>query len=444
MLNIPGIDPSYFDRDSRAITAKIEIFFDGLHEDPLVVLPSNYLVDFELIEEAGAESNNPLGSVSLNEFSFTLINYDNSFSPTNTQGPYYGKIKIGVIVKAWIKPNIDSIENWIPLGIFRVSDWSCKLGAGMADVACTDMMQDLLRAPIPEMDVLVNSTFKDVFTYVLHQYGYDDTEIEVDELLTGIVQYAFVQFNNTSSYLQCMVEAAIAFISTTRQGKIAVKKFAATTPVSTFTDSDQLMSLNLEQSVVKTYDGVKLKFVLPQLSEVREILTVEELPLLSSRVEHDLILFENPVYVVTGAYILCNDLAYIESYKASVRGIRLVTLLEEADSSVAKIVVSGKNIDLISQEIADTSGNILSVENSYIQSPEYAAEYKTHLEQFVSSDVPSITLNTRGNPLLEIGDTIQVSSQRYKTSFLGIIKRMKFKYNGALSCEMTLMNAEVV
>ena len=32
MLVIPGIDPMYFDKDSRQITARLDIYFDGFEK----------------------------------------------------------------------------------------------------------------------------------------------------------------------------------------------------------------------------------------------------------------------------------------------------------------------------------------------------------------------------------------------------------------------------
>ena len=444
MLNIAGIDPTYFNRASREIIVKIDIYFNGILEQPVIILPSNYLVDMELTEEAGAESSNPLGSVSANELTFTLLNYDNIFSPTNSEGPYYGRINVGVPVKAWIKPADPLVLNWIPLGTFFVSEWSCRLGDGMADVTCADKVQELLRAPIPDMNVLRGATFENIFRYVFTCYGFTEDQMEVDPLLTESVQYAFIHFDGSAQYFQCLTEAAIAFIISTRYGKIAAKKFKRTTAVDTFTDSTQIMSINVEQSILKTYQGVQLKYALPQLSDTREVLTIEDLPVPIDRTVHNTFLFENPVFNISGVYISSDKLVVIEEYLASINGIQFTTFLDDADPTTARVVVSGKNVDLVLQELSDAESDVFMVENNYIQTTEYAETYKEHLEQFVSLDIPSITLNTRGNPLLEIGDTIDVESERYGITLAGIIKRMHFKYNGGLSCEVTLLNAEVV
>ena len=78
-----------FNAHSRCILLKLDIFFDGLQNEPLTVTRSDYLIDAELLEEAGAEDNNPLGAISANELAFSLYNDSGIFSPTNTESPYY-------------------------------------------------------------------------------------------------------------------------------------------------------------------------------------------------------------------------------------------------------------------------------------------------------------------------------------------------------------------
>ena len=70
--------------------------------------------------------------------------------------------------------------------------------------------------------------------------------------------------------------------------------------------------------------------------------------------------------------------------------------------------------------------------------------YKTVLNAFVNSTIPLLTVSVRGNPLLNIGDRISIQSTRYNLIFDGVIQRMKYAYNGSLSCEMTLLNNSII
>ena len=82
-----------YNSKSRKILMKIDVYFNGPTQAPTVMSVSDYLIEAEILEESGAESNWPLGSVSSNELTFSLHNKDAMFSPTNESGPYFGKIK---------------------------------------------------------------------------------------------------------------------------------------------------------------------------------------------------------------------------------------------------------------------------------------------------------------------------------------------------------------
>lgn len=431
---------SYYDKSTRHILGKLEIFFDGYENEPITIDMSNYLIDYQIVEEASAEDKNPLGAISANELTFTLTNFKGIFSPSNVNGPYYGKIKTGVMVKPYIKPG--NAINWTPLGVYFVSDWSSKMGSATAFVTCCDVIQDLLLSPMPDLDVKLNVTFASYIKYVLRMYGFANAE--VDEKLNMLLPYGFIAYDKTPGLLQAIVEASMSVLVATRLGSLAVKKLRRSTPVATFTDSNQLISVDIEQSIIKTYNGVKLTYVIPQLSEDREVLVVDNLGIPKGTTTHNLIKYSKPVFNISAVAISGDIPSVIEKYTSTNFGITLVTRLDAEESTSAKLSVTGKNIDLVEQELNDGLTNMLEVYNPYIQISNYAANYKESLTNFVNADIPVLELTVRGNPDITIGDTVEVHSAKYKIDFVGIVKRTVLKYSGNLTCNMTLLNAEVI
>lgn len=431
---------SYYDKSTRHILGKIEIFFDGYENEPITIDMSNYLIDYQIVEEASAEDKNPLGAISANELTFTLTNFKGIFSPSNVNGPYYGKIKTGVMVKPYIKPG--NAINWTPLGVYFVSDWSSKMGSATAFVTCCDVIQDLLLSPMPDLDVKLNVTFASYIRYVLRMYGFANAE--VDEKLNALLPYGFIAYDKTPDLLQAIAEASMSVVVATRLGSLAVKKLRRSTPVDTFTDSNQLISVDIEQSIIKTYNGVKLTYVIPQLSEDREVLVVDNLGIPKGTTTHNLIKYSKPVFNISAVAISGDVPSVIEKYTSTNFGITLVTRLDAEESTSAKLSVTGKNIDLVEQELNDGLTNMLEVYNPYIQISNYATSYKESLTNFVNADIPVLELTVRGNPDITIGDTVEVHSNKYKIDFVGIVKRTVLKYSGNLTCNMTLLNAEVI
>lgn len=437
---MPGANP-YYDRPTRRILGKLDIFFDGYENEPITIDMSNYLIDYQIVEEASAEDKNPLGAISANELTFTLTNFNSIFSPSNVNGPYYGKIKTGVMVKPYIKPD-DAIIDWTPLGVYFVSDWSSKMNSAVAFVTCCDVIQDLLLSPMPDLDVKLNVTFTNYIKYVLSMYGFANAE--VDETLNVLLPYGFIAYDKTPDILQAIVEASMSILVTTRLGSLAVKKLHRRTPIATFTDSNQLIAVDVEQSIIKTYNGVKLTYVIPQLSEDREVLVVDSLGIPTGTTAHNLIKYSKPVFNISAVAISGNVPSVIEKYTSTNFGITLVTRLDAEESTSSKLSVTGKNIDLVEQELNDGLTNMLEIYNPYIQVSNYADNYKASLTNFVNADIPVLELTVRGNPDITIGDTVEVHSDKYKIDFVGIVKRTVLKYSGSLTCNMTLLNAEVI
>lgn len=437
---MPGAS-SYYDKSTRHILGKIDIFFDGYENEPTTIDMSNYLIDYQIVEEASAEDKNPLGAISANELTFTLTNFNSIFSPSNVNGPYYGKIKTGVMVKPYIKPD-DATIDWTPLGVYFVSDWSSKMSSAITFVTCCDVIQDLLLSAMPDLDVKLNVTFTNYIKYVLSMYGFANAE--VDETLNALLPYGFIAYDKTPDILQAIVEASMSVLVTTRLGSLAVKKLRRRTPVATFTDSNQLISVDVEQSIIKTYNGVKLTYVIPQLSEDREVLVVDNLSIPKGTTTHNLIKYSKPVFNISAVAISGNVPSIIEKYASTNFGITLVTRLDAAEGTSSKLSVTGKNIDLVKQELNDGLTNMLEVYNPYIQVSNYADNYKASLTNFVNADIPVLELTVRGNPDITIGETVEVHSDKYKLDFVGIVKRTVLKYSGNLTCNMTLLNAEVI
>ena len=145
-----------FNQMGRYLSIKLAIYFDGLAADPLTVVKSQYLMDASWLEEGSADSSSLFGTVSSNELTFRLLNKDGMFSPTNAAGPYYGKIKAGVPVVLYIKPENDNDDvDWTQLGIYFTTGWTAEVTGLYADVTANDVWYNILKQPIPNYPVVL-------------------------------------------------------------------------------------------------------------------------------------------------------------------------------------------------------------------------------------------------------------------------------------------------
>ena len=434
-----------FNAHSRCILLKLDIFFDGLQNDPLTVTREDYLIDADILDEAGAEDNNPLGAISANELSFSLYNENGIFSPTNTNGPYYGKIKVNVPIIPYMKPDMDdgTEVNWIKMGVYYVSDWNATVTGAAASITAGDKIQQTLMEPSPIIPVGLNKTQAAFFQEVFDALGY---AAKISQDLNATLLYTFTE-GEQKKFLQEMLQGAIAYCTCNKNGDIVIEPLDSTRPLrATLTDADQIISVDAEQSIVKTYGGVELTYVLPQLTEAIQLLEIKEANVPAGIFTHNKVaLSKGPAKVITNVCAITEskEVAIID-YVNSPWDITLITKNESTTKATSDLAVYGIAVDFVETILTDNVSNVLKVKNRYIQSTEYATKYKEILEAFVNSDMPTLTLQVRGNPLLNVGDKIRVQSERYNLDFTGVLKRINYKYIGSLSCEITLLNSDIL
>jgi len=434
-----------YNAHSRCIEYKIDIFFDGINNDPLTVTRNDYLIDADLLEEAGAEDSNPLGAISANELTFSLYNDTGIFSPTNEEGPYHNKIKTNTPVVPYMRPSIDSTDteiSWTKLGVYYVSDWKATITGTTASIVANDKLQQIFMEPSPMLPVGLGKTQKEFFQDVFDALGYP---VMISDKLTAKLLYTFVE-GTPKKFLQEMMQGTMAYCFCGRDGDVIVEPLDGSKEVrATITDEDQIMSVDAKQSIIKTYGGVELTYVLPQLTESTQLLQVKNVNVPPGLFTHNKVSFsKGPVKAITNVYALTDEIEVtVVDYVGSPWDITFITR-NDGLQATSELVAYGIAVDFVDSILTDNASNVLKVKNRYIQDTTYALQYKSILEAFVNSDMPTLTIQVRGNPLLSIGDKIRVLSTKYNLDFTGILQRASYKYDGSLNCEITLLNSSIL
>ena len=430
-----------FNAASRQIEGKVDIYFEAT---PVTIMHDDYLIDFSVLEEICAESNTPLGKISANELEVTLLNPDNRFNPQNTTGPYYGLIKTGIRVDPFVRvvsPTL--VSDWIPLGVFYVRDWFAEMAGVTASIYTTDKLETALAASTDTVEVQQSVTFKAFLENIFTVIG---VTASVDASLTQNIPAAFAA-PKPGQFLDTMVAGAMAMCYCNRAGSILVRPYIATRSLrATITDADQIVDMKAKQSVLKTYDGVSLTWQFPQFTPHDLLLDIQNYDIAIGAKQYSDIEFDkSPVAAVESVAtqtkvedVLINSFSYTPwKFKVS---------LTNSTAAVIQTMLSvyGISVELTATEIKDEGTSLLDIKNDYIQTEEYATTYKSFLSAFVVCDIPTITITTRGNPLLLLGEKITASSAMYDLTYTGIIQRIKHKFSGHYASTITLMNIDIV
>lgn len=433
---LPG-DEAY-NAASRSIEAKINMYLNGNSQAPVEIHTGNYLVDFDVLEEAYTDSDSLFGSITSNELSITLYNDDGIFSPTNEQGPYYGKLKRGV--KCHVYTRAEG-EDWASLGVFYVTDWKATITGITASVTANDKLYSVFDAPSLALPVVKNDTFFDFYTRVFKALSIEAT---VDPTLTMPLVMSYNKDNN-STLLTDMSTGAMSLCCCNHAGVPVVKPLTGAQDVrAVLTDNDQIISVEAEFSIIAGYDGAGVVCNVPQESAVKSVLNVTDFVVPNGATTSAYMeLSSTPLIRLAYANLKGTTSASITGVKATSRAVSVTTTSSFAEDTL-QLEVYGTVVENVATKMGDEGSNMLSIDNIYVQNTEYAERLLQVLTKFVESPLPVLKITVRGNPLLNIGDLLQAKSTRYNLDFTGILIRQQFTYNGALSGEITLLNAALL
>jgi len=423
-----------FNADSRALSVKLEIYFDG----PLTVSKDDYLIDASWLEEGSAESTNPFGAVSSNELSFRLYNENGIFSPTNTSSPYFGKIKAGMLVIPFIRPeDTDEEVEWEKLGEYYVTGWDAAITGTYADVIANDRWYQIFSSPTPNYPVRRDTNFHDALTEIYDLMGF---EVLVNSSLTKPLLFSFIE-GEPLSFTQEIVTGALAFCTCNKAGIPVIEPFVAERPIrATLTDANQIKVVSTTQSINKAYDGVQLSYYIPQGMDQEKLLDLQNIAAPAGTFQVENVAFNNgPLWQLTSIGLQSNTVSLVD-YTATPWRIAL-SLNNTGDAGIVSIYAYGQAVGFNKVILTDDVVKLLKAGNRYIQTAEYAAQYKSVLNGFVTNTTPILNVSIRGNPLLNIGDRVNIQSLKYQLNYSGVIQRLHYQYAGGLSCEMTLLNS---
>ena len=434
-----------FNKDSRSVLMKVDIYFDGRDRPPLTVTREDYLLSTSIAEESGADSEWPLGEVSANEMMIELYNEDGLFSPTDTAAAYHGKIKVGLLLIPSIIVEDEEIDEWLQLGEYFVTDWQASITGVTASVSATDTIQDFYEAEDLELPVVKDVDYKTFYEAIFSMYG---KPINVSSYFTGQnIPWTYME-NDNMDLLQQVTKSVFGVCIVDRDGVTSVKHISEFSSLrATITDDDQVISVDSKQSISKQYKGVKLDYSKTQLSENVSLLTLRKIEVEPGTQLHEKFKFSvSNMYQVTNIVVEAPDKAVsVTSYFASPNSITVTTFNSSPTKQEVTITLYGVALEHIQQTLGDDEsvGNILNIKNNYIQETTRATAFKQIISAAVVQALPELSVAIIGNPLLKIGDKIRVVSERYKLDYTGIIKQHIIRYDGGLKGDLVLIHEDV-
>ena len=443
-MTLKTTDDNY-NSSTRYLEQKAIIYFSS--SNILEITRDNYLVTSSVLEEAHAQSGSaPFGGVTSNELSLELLNEGGIFSPTNNNSPYYGLMKKGIKIELFIRPVVES-ENedeqyeWDPLGVYYIVDWQAKVTGLIATITANDKLYKAFSKDLTALPISRNKTQKEFYEYIFDNLGLQG---DIDKTLNTLIRYAYID-KSTKELLSMLNMSALADCFCKHDGTLKVQHLTNIPALrATITDNDQVLFAKIEQSLDYDYDGVNLVYNLPQESDVRCVLSLKDMIIPEGTSKRNNVSLTGTPLLKLCYSILSGVKAHISSIEATPVSVNFSIDNPEVETEDCTIDIYGTL--LVNNEI--TLGkeveNCLVINNLYIQEAAYANIVYNHLDAYIRNLLPILKLEVRGNPKLELGDVIQVDSDKYNLHYKGLLIQQTFDYDGSLKSTITLLNTSIL
>ena len=437
------IENSPYDNDVRYLDVEIRIYFG---EEPLIINRDNYLVSFNMLEELTSDSE-IYGYISSNEFDFELYNENDMFTITNENGPYYGKIDTNVKVEVKIREDISNSE-FATLGTYYVTDWVCNQNSNIVSVSCNDKLYTILQSKEIKSDVYENISVSDFFKVIFSNLGLKENEYNISNSLNdSFIKYAYILPNEISNTFTELCVAHLLYLYVDRNDVICVKPVnELSSNIGTLTENNQILECNIEQSLSGTYSVVEVEYGNYEINTDAQLLNVNTtiatgLNSIKDDGKSDVII--NVDYITINSE---SDNINVTDFKYNSSNIEVIVNNTSSDSSNVNINVIGSILkNTITTKLTYEDKTLINrmgykaktVSSVFIDDVNKANEIKDILSKYISNTSPYVNVLIRGNPIIQLGDVLTISSEVDKVNVEIMVTKQELSFNDSLECRLT-------
>lgn len=421
-----------YNAESRFLHQKFVIHFSPT--EVLEVTRSDYLLTSSILEESYKSTDSPFGEVTSNELNISLYDEGGMFNPANTQGKYYGLIRKGVKIEAFIRPDED--EEWDPLGVFYVTDWSTSTSGLSADVTANDALHNVINGSVPKLPVFRNIRLVAFLDAYFAYFGY---RVGVDPDLDIVLPYVYTsEHSNNKAFLTELMLGIVADCFCDHSGEIrVVSKINRSSLRATLTDNDQIVTVAIKHTIVNSYDSAVVTYNVGQESTEESILSVKEAPVVVGTQSTGKLEFsKRPVLAVKSIKVTGAQTVRPTRFNANSKEFECT--LQSSSDTVVNMEVIGTVLELVPNILGEALEAPLELTSKFLQTKSAAETVKEYADDYVASNMPSLELTVRGNPKLQLGDKVEVNSAYYRVNYIGVIISALYEYQGSLSCKLKL------
>lgn len=426
----------------RFVKPQVLIYFSGEEKPPTDVTED--LIGFDTLEEVTSSSDLPFGKVSFNELFIELDNFHKYYSITNNDSPYANQLVSGVkvVIKYSVEVSDDVFETF-EAGTFYTDAWAVNNENATATVTCYDLLSLYANVPVARFKMRRNIPIKDAFVLLFKSAGIDSNAYTIDSTITGTLSYFW---GTGLTLIDCLDDLSMQTgvnIFVDKKGLICVKsiKTMNNTPM-TLRDDNVIISANGEPSYSNVYSGVNISYKQKIESGSEELLKITSQVLVPGlNTLEDLVFKADPVVSLSSITIKAPEGVYIQDYTHNDRfiTINIQNPLDEnvyVDLSVCGYKVDTADVTMLVEQPNGTN-NVMDVSLPMVCSKSYALALAQQVLSVYTRYMPTIVLDVRAIPIIDIGDSIIIDSPTATVAEKYIVQTMNTSYREGLLGSIT-------
>lgn len=406
------------------------------------------LADMQILEQASAEARNPVGSISSNELTTTLVNEDGWLSLESENNPIRNLLRPGIELVAHVGVQINDIEaEMVPMGTYYLLTWDAPSDILEVAVMAWDRLSKILDLPVPAILPQKGKTLYQLFEILFRAMGLGPNDYIIDESLSRVVPVGWFFGATFRECLQSLCDSSPAMVVASRDNKIkVVDLLTSDAPVAQLKASEQLNTFSNPQVFSDTYSKVSFQYANAGLGDVEEIAFLENITIPMGISNIDSILFNSPIGNISYVTI-SNSKVTVEDIIFGANSATIKVSSTNTSNVVCDVIVYGQPMENTYQVVerqddllfAQWPDRVLQMQLEYVQDNVSAQKYANAMMNFVKDPRATAFATSRGNPALETLDVVTVPSDPSINHFADLnllITSQKFIFDGGLECEL--------
>lgn len=385
------------------------------------------------------DSSNPFGICGSKSYELSIFDKNDYLSPTNTESPYYDKIKTGTKLRVYVYDN--DLDDWRNDGTYYITSISGGFTDGYCDevyISCQDRINNIGSNSNPKIQCLRNIRVDDFLGILLSPMAKGvDWDID-DKLGSKVLLYGITVGDKIRDTLNALAQFLQATVTINRDNKIIIRSATKIYGETYNLPSDCVSSITNAYSNSTNYSKVTITYSVDGSKVVDILLNDSSYTFKNGSNTINNIIFYTKALSIHSVHIeydknMYNTVATITGFNAYQDGMTSLTVeLNGENIEQCTLYVEGASINKSTRTDekviyeSENDGTAIDMEIKYIIKQSEANSLLNNLTELVNKMLRQIVIKTLATPHIDLGDRIVLDDDGFSEAYKGSYRVIRY------------------